>query len=450
MSKAVFETLNHQQIYRVPLHKEPIYATVNVPGSKSVTNRALLMAALSKGKATLEGVLFSDDSRHFLDSLVSLGFEVDIDEEQKRVEIMGLNGRIPNHSSTIYVGSAGTAARFLTAMLALSEGEYTILCSEQMKKRPMKPLFDGLIAMGASFEYLEQEGFLPVKLTGNKGNCQKVYMDISKSSQFLSALLMVAPMLKNELTIEITSEKKEGAYIHITRKMMEDFKVVTEFDGTSYHVLNNNSYEVGSYQVEPDVSAACYFYSIAALTGGTMTVKGVHWDLMQGDIKFLEVLSLLGCHVEETQIGIKVTGPQNGSYQGIDVDMRDFSDQTMTLAVLAAYATSPTTIKNVAHIRVQECDRMQATINELHKIGVDASTDGENLFILPGPITAAAIETYEDHRMAMAFSLIGLKTEGIIIIDPLCCKKTFETYFDVFDSLVLQESSPFQHPVPKD
>lgn len=436
MAKELFETVDNQLIYRVPLHLEPIHATVHVPGSKSITNRGLLIAALSEGMATLDGVLFSDDSRHFLDSLIALGFEVDIDELLKTVSIRGLNGKIPNKQAMINVGSAGTAARFLTAMLALSEGEYIIQCSQQMKKRPMKPLFEALSSMGAVFEYIEQDGFLPVKVIGNKGNCHKVQMDISKSTQFLSALLMVAPMIKNELQIEITSEKKDGAYIRITRNMMEQFHVSTRLDGDTYIVPKDSSYLVGNYSVEPDVSAACYFYSMAALTGGSVTVMGVHKDLMQGDMKFLNVLRELNCHIEETTHGIKVVGPSEGIYEGVEVDMNDFSDQTMTLAALATYATTPTLIKNVAHIRVQECDRMQATVNELTKLGINITADGENITIIPGPIKPASIETYDDHRMAMAFSLIGLKTEGIIIENPLCCKKTFENYFEVLDSVI--------------
>lgn len=436
MAKELFEIVDNQLIYRVPLHKEPIHATVHVPGSKSITNRGLLIAALSEGMATLDGVLFSDDSRHFLDSLIALGFEVDINEPLKTVSIRGLNGKIPNKQATINVGSAGTAARFLTAMLALSDGEYEIQCSQQMKKRPMKPLFEALTSMGATFEYLEADGFLPVKVIGNKGNSDLVKMDISKSTQFLSALLMVAPMIKKELHIEITSEKKDGAYIRITRNMMEQFHVSTRFEDATYIVPKNSSYQVGNYSVEPDVSAACYFYAMAALTGGSVTVMGVHGDLMQGDMKFLNVLKELNCHIEETTHGIKVVGPEVGVYRGIEVDMNDFSDQTMTLAVLAAYATSPTLIKNVAHIRVQECDRMQATVNELTKLGINITADGENIRIIPGSMMPASIATYDDHRMAMAFSLIGLKTEGIIIENPLCCKKTFETYFEVLDSVI--------------
>lgn len=436
MDNTLFEIENDEQVFRVPVHHEPISGTVTVPGSKSVTNRALLFAALADGTTKLEGVLFSDDSRHFLGSLKSLGFDVVVNEADKKVAVTGLGGDIPNSTGTINVGSAGTAARFLTAMLALSKGQYTIQCSEQMKKRPMKPLFDALVQLGASFEYLEKEGFLPVVVTGNQGKGQSVAIDISKSTQFLSALLMVAPMTGNGIAIQISSEKKEGAYIRITTSMMEQFGVTTSFDGEVYHVPSGKTYTALDYEVEPDVSAACYYYALGTLTGGEIIVKGVHHGLMQGDMKFLGVLEKLGATLEATEEGIQLTGPKDGVYEGIDVDLNDFSDQTMTLAVLAAYATTPTIIRNVAHIRVQECDRMQAIYNELTRVGIQSAIDGTNIEIVPGKLKPAHIKTYDDHRMAMAFSLLGIKTEGIVIVDPMCCRKTFENYFEVLTSLL--------------
>lgn len=426
----------NQKIYQCRKQNKSISGVVKVPGSKSMTNRALLLAALSKKDSKLSGVLFSDDSRHFLKCLEQLGFDLQIDEENKTVNMQGTGGNIPNKTGTINVGSAGTAARFLTALLALSDGEYVIECSNQMKKRPMKPLFDALTKMGASFVFLEEEGFLPVKVIGNGGTCQDVTMDISKSTQFLSALLMVAPLTKNGLKIKITSEKKDGAYIRITRKMMEQFGAKVDFDGEIYEVSGGQEVVVGDYYIEPDVSAACYFYAIAALLGGSITVKNVFYSSMQGDMKFIEVLKMLGCKVVETPEGINVTGPKDGIYRGIDINMNDFSDQTMTMAVLAAYATTPTIIRNVGHIRLQECNRMAAIVNELNRVGITCEEEGDNLLISPGKVNPAIIKTYEDHRVAMAFSLLGLKSDGIIIDNPDCCKKTFEEYFEVLDDLL--------------
>lgn len=424
-----------QYIVRPMIH--PIEKEVTVPGSKSMTNRALFMAAMASGKSVLKGVLLSDDSRVFLGSLSSLGFEVIIDEEGKSVTLTGEGGRIPINNATIYVGSAGTAARFLTALLALSDGEATINCSEQMKARPMKPLFDALSALGATFTYLEQEGFLPVHVKGRAKSCManEVSLDISKSTQFLSALLMSAPLLKNGLKICITSEKKQGSYINITRKMMENFGVHSAFDGENYTVAGTEQYLSGEYNIEPDVSAACYFYALAALTGSSIIVRGVHFDSMQGDVKFLEVLKKIGCTVSDTPEGIKVIGKSDLAYEAVDINMNDFSDQTMTLAAMAPFMCGTTVIRNVGHIRLQESNRMQAIINELNKAGIECREEGDDLIIKSGKVRSTNIATYEDHRMAMAFSLLGLRTEGIVILDPMCCSKTFKEYFEVLDSL---------------
>lgn len=421
------------------LHKK-IDWQVTVPGSKSMTNRALLMAALADGKTLLKEVLFSDDSRNFLGSLKSLGFEVAIDEQAKEVAVTGLNGTLPVKSGEIYVGSAGTAARFLTAMLALAEGTFTINASDQMKKRPMKPLFDVLTEMGANITYLENEGFLPIKIQGigpvsEADKMFHVKLDISKSTQFLSALMLISPMLKQGLHIEITSERKDGSYIRITRQMMEQFGATAEFDGTNYIIPSGVSYKAGTYQIEPDVSAACYFYAAAALTGGRAIVKNVTWNCMQGDLKFIRLLEQLGCTVRETDCGIEVTGVENGKLRGITVDMKDFSDQTMTLAALAPFAESGIRIENIGHIRLQECDRLHATATELTRLGISCEEEENAITIHPGMPKAGIIQTYDDHRMAMSFALIGLKAEGIEIADPMCCKKTFEEYFDILDKL---------------
>lgn len=434
--KQIFEKKDNSLIYRVPCQNGPVNGIVQVPGSKSITNRALLLAALSAQTCQLNGVLFSDDSRHFLDCLLSLGFDIVIDEEHKKVTITGTAGCIPNKTGTIHVGSAGTAARFLTAMLALSDGVYQINCSTQMEKRPMMPLFEALEGMGASFQYLKEPGYLPVIVTGNAGKCRDISMDISKSTQFLSALLMVAPTTDNGLRIHISSEKKDGSYIRITREMLKQFSVTTRFDGTVYEIPGRQNIKIDNYIIEPDISAACYFYAIAALTGGSIVVKNVMPESMQGDLKFLSVLEKLNCRKTVTAEGIQITGPENGIYPGVDVDMNDFSDQTMTMAALAAYATSDTIIRNVGHIRLQECNRMQAIVNELNRAGVACRVEADNIIIHPGWIHKASLKTYEDHRVAMALTLLGLRTEGIVIEDPLCCKKTFENYYEVLEELL--------------
>lgn len=425
--------------YEVKKLEGLVDCVVEVPGSKSITNRALLMAALSDGECRLDGVLFSDDSRHFLECLKSLGYYVTINEDEKYVLINGTSGNIPDKTGTINVGSAGTAARFLTAMLALSDGEYVIDASEQMKKRPMKPLFDALISMGAQFRYLENEGFLPVEVKGasyaKKQPSKDVSIDISRSTQFLSALMMVAPVLPDGLNIHITSEKTDGSYIRITSAMMEQFGCHVHKDGALYTIAPDERYYARQYQIEPDVSAACYFYAAAAITGGRAVVKNVHFDSMQGDIKFIKLLGDMGCRVEDTEKGICVTGCDGGRYDGIETDMNDFSDQSMTLAIVAAFAQTPTYIKNIGHIRLQESDRLHGIATELTKLGGDVREEESALFINPVQLHGGVVSTYDDHRMAMSFALAGLKVQGIVIDDYECCRKTFENYFEVLETI---------------
>lgn len=434
------------ETYQVQKLDAPVDWIVEVPGSKSMTNRALLIAALADGTTTLKGVLFSEDSRNFLESLKSLGFQVKADEDTKTVTVKGLNGRIPVTTGEINVGSAGTAARFLTAMLAMAEGTFVINASEQMKKRPMKPLFEVLTELGAEIVCLEKEGFLPVRVRGIGGGqpadkmCS-VKIDISESTQFLSALMLISPMIKQGLCIEVTSARKDGAYIRITRKMMEQFGAVVNFDGEKYNIKSGTSYTAGCYQIEPDVSAACYFYAAAALTGGRAIVKNVTWKCMQGDLKFLDLLSQMGCTVNDTSDGIEVKGIVGRRLKGITVDMKDFSDQTMTLAALAPFVDSTVRIQNIGHIRLQESDRIHAIVTELTRLGISCEEEQDTITIHPGVPQPAVIQTYDDHRIAMAFALIGLRIEGIQISNPMCCRKTFENYFDVLDKLCSQTNN---------
>ena len=407
---------------------------VTVPGSKSITNRALLMASLSQGECTINGILFSDDSRHFLKALEDLGFDICIDEVAKSVKVVGQAGAIPKKEATIYVGSAGTAARFLTAMLGLSEGVYVINTSEQMKKRPMKPLFDVLKSMGAKIEFLEEENALPVRIEGCGCNeKQTVSLDISKSTQFLSALMMIGCMCKNGLEVEITSDKKTGSYIDITKNMVEEFGGSISFDGKTY-TIEPKTYNIEEYQVEPDVSAACYFYGIAAIYGCKALVYNVHFNSTQGDIRFIKVLEEMGCKVSDTIEGIEVIGPKK--LKGIEnVDMNNFSDQALTLANVAIFADSPTTISNISHIRGQECDRLNAIAQNLTKMGIKVEEREGSITIYPGEFESVEIETFEDHRVAMSFTMSGMGEKSLRILNPMCCRKTFENYFEIIDGL---------------
>lgn len=418
--------------------------TVTVPGSKSITNRAMLLAALSDGACTLRNALFSSDSRALLAALQALGISCSSDEVTKEIKVTGCNGTLPKKEATAYAASAGTAARFLTALLAFSDGTYTLDASEQMKKRPMAPLIDALSSIGISVTSLEEEGHLPLRIKGGQNHISgtpQLSVSIDKSSQFLSALMMTGVLLPEGLTVTAVGSRTAMSYVHITERMMKEFgippvPVSNEGTGTAYRIPGGVSYHSQTYDIEPDLSGACYFYAAAAILGTSVTVTGVHKDSMQGDLRFILALEHLGCTVTDTPEGICVTGPKGGHYPGLDITMSDFSDQTMTMAVLALFADSPTHIRGVGHIRAQECDRMTATITEIRRLGGDARVDddGTGIIITPAPLHGARIETYNDHRMAMAFSLVGLRVDGVEIDNPSCCKKTFENYFELFSN----------------
>lgn len=430
------------EYYRVTPVKRQTPFTVTVPGSKSITNRAMLLAALSDGECLLKNALFSSDSRALLASLQALGIRCSADEFTKEIRLTGCNGSLPNKTATVNAASAGTAARFLTALLAFSDGTYVLDASEQMKKRPMAPLIDALCGLGISVTALEQEGHLPLRIEGAKHklvSAPELSVSIDQSSQFLSALMMTGALLPDGLTVTPVGSRTAMSYVQITEHMMKEFGIVpvrssSDGSGTVYRIPGSCTYRSQVYEIEPDLSGACYYYAAAVLLGTTVTVTGVHKNSMQGDLRFILALEQLGCTVTDTPEGIQVTGPKDGHYPGLDITMSDFSDQTMTMAVLALFADSPTHIRGVGHIRAQECDRMTATVTEINRLGGNAQVDeeGTGIQITPVPLHGARIETYDDHRMAMAFSLAGLRVEGVEISNPSCCKKTFENYFDLF------------------
>ena len=435
-------------LYEVRKVTKPHDIYTSVPGSKSITNRALLIAALAQGKSVLHGVLFSDDSRYFMKALQELGFPVVIDEEHATVEIEGFGGAIPcvelskrelsadtDVDATVYVGSAGTAARFLTAFLGLSEGTFRMTCSDQMKKRPMKELLVALEEMGSQIIYEEEPYSFPFVIGNFDCKCNHVAIDVEKSSQFLSALLISSVLLPQDFMIEIKGNHGM-AYVNMTLRMMAQFGVAIEKTITgSYRRRFEGGYDAKDYIVEPDVSAACYFYALSPLLRVPVLVENVHMDCLQGDIKFLKVLERMGCQITEQEDGVFMLPPRDGLLGG-SYDLSSFSDQTLTLAAIAPFASSKVCIMNVEHIKYQECDRIKAILDNLSRMGILAIAEDGNIFILPGKPKACEIETYEDHRVAMAFSLPGVVTEGIKIKDPSCTRKTFENYFEVLERSV--------------
>lgn len=438
---------------------------IRVPGSKSITNRAFLLAALSGKKCVLSGVLFSDDTRGFIDCLLQLGFQMEIEEEKHKVTIQGTGGRIPNPEAAINVRSAGTAARFLTVALAFAGGNYHLDASEQMRKRPMEPILKILERLNVKFRYNNEAYHFPFELDSqfaeeftDKNGMSEITIDTNLSSQFASALLMAACILPTGLKIHLTGSRTAGSYIKMTLAMMKQFGICVKQSENCYEILHQEGWGLTEYEVEPDVSAACYFYALVPLLKTSVIVKGVQEDSLQGDIQFLNVLEQMGCQKKATSEGIRLTMTEPEMH-GVDISMKDFSDQTMTLAAIAPFADSVTRIHNIGHIRFQESDRLHAILTELQRMGVRCEEvpeiDGIQIFpwekvqgdhiatesaggMKRGSIAeggSTIIETYDDHRMAMAFTLPGLKTGNIVIKNPGCCRKTFENYFSVIDSL---------------
>ncbi len=432
------KTYKMSNIYETILQQAPASTLkVAVPGSKSITNRALLLATLADGTSTLHGVLFSDDSRHFLKCVQDLGFETRVDEASKVVTVTGLGGALPKSEAWQYVGSAGTAARFLTAYLGISEGTFHMDASEQMRKRPMVPLLDSLKELGCEVVFEGTEGYFPFTLKGQGFGKQEITVDIEHSSQFLSALLIASCLSPKDMHIQI--EGSHGmAYIEITRKMMEQFGVSIQVsdDERSFTTPAGQKYSALDYQIEPDASAAAYFYGMGMILGVPVKVAHITFDSMQGDVKFLRILEKMGAVLKEEADGILLTPPAGGKYHGVDVDMSTCSDQAITLAALAPFADAPTTIRGIGHIRYQECNRMNAIVTELGKMGIRCEETDTTITIWPGSPKPSLVDTYEDHRMAMGFSLIGLRADGIEIDNPGCCKKTFENYFECLEECV--------------
>ncbi|GJQ51217.1 MAG: 3-phosphoshikimate 1-carboxyvinyltransferase [Anaerolineaceae bacterium] len=432
---------------RITSISHPLNAAVRVPGSKSLTNRALLIAALASGKTKLTNALFSDDSKYFAQALQELGFDVQLDDTNSEMTVTGLGGRIPAARAELFIGNAGTAARFLSAFLTLGHGEYVLNGEPRMRERPIGDLVDALGQLGCDIQPLQkvesgQQVCPPVRISasGLKGGKTKIAGDIS--SQFLSALLMVAPYAQTPIEIELTTELNSKPYVDMTIAIMQDFGVEVQRDGYKAFTVPLTSYELqdtqhvirNSYLVESDASAASYFFAAPAICGGTVKVENISRNSVQGDIKFLDVLTQMGCTAEETDHCLLVTG--HSELRGIDVDLRDLPDTAQTLAAIAPFASTPTRIRGIASARHKETDRVHATCAELARLGVQVDEHEDGMTIYPcETLQSATIQTYNDHRMAMAFSLIGLRFDGVTIQNPSCVSKTFPNYFEVLDAL---------------
>jgi len=412
----------------------PLNATVCVPGSKSLTNRALLIAALANGTTRLTNALFSDDSRYFAKALQTLGFDVQLDEINHAMTVTGLGGKIPAKKAELFIGNAGTAARFLSAFLTLGNGEYILDGEPRMRERPIGDLIEALQQLGVELE--ARNNCPPVEIFAKGLPGGKTKIAGNTSSQFLSALLMVSPYAQAPIEIELTTDLNSKPYVDMTIAIMKEFGVEIDRHGYDCFTIQPSFFfPLSSYSIESDASAASYFFAAPAICGGTVRVENISRKSVQGDIAFLDVLQQMGCEVKEGENFIDVTGTSS-SLQGIDVDMRDIPDTAQTLAAVAPFAAKPTRIRGIASARVKETDRVHATCTELVQLGVHVEEHEDGMTIYPcQTFKPANIQTYNDHRMAMAFSLIGLRFDGVTIENPVCVSKTFPNYFEVLDTL---------------
>jgi 3-phosphoshikimate 1-carboxyvinyltransferase len=415
-------------VMRVEPLERPPDAVVRVPGSKSITNRALICAALAVGESTLRGVLFADDTRAMLGAVAALGADVDAREESLEVRVVG--GRLAERAVTVDARQSGTTARFVLAALALGVTECVVDGDAQLRARPMEPLVDALEQLHVSVRSLEQPGRLPLAVEGPaRGGAVTLSGHIS--SQFLSGLLMAGARFERGVEISLSTPLVSAPYVEMTRSVMAAFGVITSelrSEGGGGLRAGPARYRPADYAIEPDASAASYFFAAAAITGGRVTVEGLGAGSIQGDVAFVDILERMGARVERSPGAITVSG--TGTLAGVDVDMSDISDTAQTLAAVAVFAQTPTRVRGIGFIRRKETDRIAAIVAELRRAGIDAREEDDGFLIAPGPLSPVRFETYGDHRMAMSLALLGLRSPGVELTNPDCVAKTYPEFFE--------------------
>ncbi len=417
----------------ISIQTKPVQSevTIQVPGSKSYTHRTLIAASLSDGACRVENPLRSEDTLLTLAALRQMGIRAE--ETDDHIVVHGNGGRFQPVGQPIDFRNSGTSMRLFGGLVVLGQGPYTLTGTRRMRERPMQALLDSLNQMGARARSREGNGCPPVTIEGLKDQGGNTTIDCSVSSQYLSALLLVAPCLGRGLTIDVVKGPVSKPYIDMTVDIMKAFGVELAREGhTHFEIPGGQTYGSGDYIVEPDASNAGYFWAAAAITGSRVKVQGLTTATRQGDVGLVDVLSRMGCSVTHDSDGIAVAG---GPLQGVSVDMGHMPDVVPTLAMVAAFARGTTTIDNVAHLRAKECDRLAAVTNELTKMGIETRTTENQLQVVGGTPHGAEIDTYDDHRIAMSFALAGLKVPGIKIKDPHCVAKSFPTYWEVFERL---------------
>lgn len=402
-----------------------------MPGSKSYTHRLLIAAALSNGPCIIKNPLKSEDTLLSLKALQQMG--IIAHEKFDSVEIKGAKGKFQPCNDPIYLANSGTSMRLLTALAAIGQGTYTLTGSKRMQERPIKNLLEGLNQIGVKARAVNNNGCPPVMIQGEKQRGGVIELDCSISSQYLSALLLIGPCTTQGLDVKVSKGPVSKPYLDMTVEIMSQFNIAVNQQGyQSFKVAGNQIYQSGNYQVEPDCSQAGYFWAAGAITGKAVKVLGLSPDSLQGDVRLAEVFRQMGCYVKYDSDGILVKG---GDLKGVEVDMADMPDMVPTLAVTAAFASGTTIIKNVAHLKAKESDRLSAVATELGKMGIKVSLMDSGLIIEGGKPKGAIINTYNDHRIAMSFGVAGLKIAGIKIKDENCVAKSFPNFWEVFNSL---------------
>lgn len=412
----------------------PLDARVSVPGSKSITNRAMILAAMAQGRSVIDSVLLSDDTRYMTDALRVLGFIVEIDEDAHRITVGGRGGVIPANGGEIFVGGAGTVMRFLVAMVTLGEGRFRIDGNQRMRQRPMGPQLDAMQRLGASVYSERNNNCPPVIVDASRARFEggETSIDARVSSQFVSAMLMPAPIWKAGLKLRVIGDAARP-FIDMTLRLMEAWGTRNSVEGDQIVVPGGQWYRAQRFAVEPDASSASYFAAAAALLGGAVKIEGITSNSVQGDLGFLGVLQRMGARVTWHPDYVEIVG--SGQLAGVDVAMNAMPDMVPTLAAIAPFASSPTKIRNVAFIRHHESDRIRVLATELRRIGADVSETEDGLEIRPSTMRPAPIETYDDHRIAMSFAVLGLKLPGTKIKNPGCVAKTFPDFFTRLSAL---------------
>ena len=411
---------------------EKTNGSVILPGSKSITNRAIIIAALAKGKSLLKGALDSIDTKMMLQAWKNLGIQME--HTKQGIQIKGSGGVLKLINKPLYVENAGTVSRFMTAALNLGTGRYTLLGNQRMSKRPIKDLLDALRQIGCDILDIEGTGCFPLEIEAKGIQGGHVEIQGEKSSQYISAIMLSAPYAIKDTYIHIKGKLVSKTYVNMTMQMMESFGVNLFWDDERcIKIPSGQCYQSREYNIEGDASSASYFFGLAAITKGKIKIQGIARDSIQGDIGLVTILEKMGCSVEEQDSDLVIQGRK---LKGITVDMNTMSDVAPTLAVVAMFAEGTTKIKNVWNMRIKECDRISALNREMTKLGAKVIEKQEGLEILGQQnYSGASLDTYDDHRMAMSLSLAGILIPNIFINDPNCVRKTFPNYFEMFEKI---------------